>query len=108
MAVFISGESVLGWKVFPAPTPILAKRAISSVSEGTVGQNCKYEVQFVEKLERLSLFVRRQGLEEINRRRGGWGGLTEKRRERLHLVARGILTIWFQGPLYSGFLVSTK
>jgi hypothetical protein len=38
-AVLISGDSVLGSKVFPAPIPIFAKRAISSVSEGLVGPN---------------------------------------------------------------------
>jgi len=39
MAVFISGDSLLASKFFPAPTPILAKRSISSFSDETVGQN---------------------------------------------------------------------
>ena len=48
MAVFISGESLLGSKVLPAPTPILAKRAISSVSDGSVGQNCRTKFRMLK------------------------------------------------------------
>jgi hypothetical protein len=34
-----------------------------------------------------SLFVRRQGYDEINRRRGGWRGLAEECRKRRDFVA---------------------
>jgi hypothetical protein len=47
-AVFISGESLLASKVFPAPTPILAKLAISSVSDGSVGQNCRMKFRMLK------------------------------------------------------------
>jgi hypothetical protein len=39
IAFFISGESLLASKVLPGPILILAKRAINSVSDGSVGQN---------------------------------------------------------------------
>ena len=41
IAFFISGENLLVSKFIPAPTPILAKRAMSSFSDGCVGQNCR-------------------------------------------------------------------
>jgi len=41
IAAFNSGENLLASKVLPAPTPSLAKRAMSSFSDGTVGQNCR-------------------------------------------------------------------
>ena len=48
MAVFISGESLLASKVLPAPTPILAKRAMSAFSDGTVGQNCSTKFRMLK------------------------------------------------------------
>jgi Crp-like helix-turn-helix domain len=48
IAVFTSGENVVALKVFPAPTPILAKRAISSVSEGSVGVNCRMKFRMLK------------------------------------------------------------
>lgn len=84
MAVFISGESLLASKVFTAPTRILAKRAIRLASEGSVGQ---YEVQDVEKLGRFPLVGRCQRLEEINGRRGFWGGLAKEFGQRLCLIS---------------------
>ena len=48
MAVLISGERVLAPTVFPAPTPIFAKCAISSVSEGTVGENCSTKFRMLK------------------------------------------------------------
>ncbi|MCY1238672.1 hypothetical protein D9M72_514240 [compost metagenome] len=48
MAVLMSGESAATSMVLPAPTPILAKRAINSVSDGLVGQNCRTKFRMLK------------------------------------------------------------
>src|SRR5258708_1953330 len=48
IAAFISGESLLASRVLPAPTPILAERDMSSVSDGFVGQNCSTKFKMLK------------------------------------------------------------
>jgi hypothetical protein len=48
IAAFNSGENLLASKVLPAPTPSLAKRAISAFSDGTVGQNCRTKFRMLK------------------------------------------------------------
>ena len=54
IAVLISGESLPGSKVLPSPTPILARRALNSISEGWVGANAG-DCSDMEELQRLLL-----------------------------------------------------
>jgi hypothetical protein len=49
MAWRFSGESAAGSNVFPAPTSIFAKRAISSFSDGCVGQKPRAWLSWLKK-----------------------------------------------------------
>ena len=82
MACRASGESWSTSKGRPAPTPIVAKRAMSSTSEGWVGAKLQVEVQEIEELERCLLGDGRKRLGEVDRRRGLRCGPAEEGRQR--------------------------
>ena len=88
MAALISGEGLFGSKLFPAPTPILAKRAMNAFSVGSVGQNCSTKYHDVGAVQRGLLSFGAERLDEINGRRAFGCGRVHERRQRLDFVTR--------------------
>ena len=58
MAFFISGESLPESKVLPAPMPILAKRAMSSFSDGSRRAELQTKFRMLKNFERGLLLPR--------------------------------------------------
>ena len=86
-AAFISGESLLGSKVFPAPMPIFAKRAMSSVSDGSVGQNCRMKLRMLKTCSDVFSSPCVIGFMKSMSGADLGAAVPKKRRKWLHLVA---------------------
>src|SRR5882757_3627174 len=86
IAAFNSGENLLASKVLPAPTPSLAKRAMSAFSDGTVGQNCRTKFRMLKNCGEVFSSAGVSGLMK-SIAGAALGAAGRKRGERLYLVA---------------------